>query len=282
LSLSSSSSSSGGHHCDLLRRLLPKAALRTNARRALGAARCRPRIVKHGLVVPDPLTDLARLEGVPSGLAAARDAVDVVLTDRGLRAMSAEQVAGALLIGARASARLTEDPQRWITGAVRLSTELPALAAVLRMAPRQALARAHTLAAHGEVPPDDLGRLRSSGEATSRVAGLADLLTTATDAPALVLAAIAHAEVAVVAPFGTADGLVARAVERMVLISSGFDPRGVIVTEVGHLQRRAEYEQALAGYAAGTAAGVRRWILHVAQAAVDGAEASPVASRTQS
>ena len=45
------------------------------------------------LVVPDPLTDLARLEGVPSGLAAARDAVDVVLTDRGLRSVSADQVA---------------------------------------------------------------------------------------------------------------------------------------------------------------------------------------------
>jgi hypothetical protein len=234
------------------------------------------------LVVPDPLTDLARLEGVPSGLAAARDAVDLVLTDRGLRAVSAEQVGTALLAGARASARLTENPQRWIAGAVRLSTELPTLAAVLRLAPRQALARAHTLAAHGEVSPDDLGRLRTSGEVTSRMAGLAELLTTPTEAPALVLAAIAHAEVAVVAPFGVADGLVARAVERMVLISSGFDPRGVVVTEVGHLQRRADYERSLAAYATGTVAGVRDWILHVAQAAVDGAEASPVVSRTPS
>lgn len=229
------------------------------------------------LVVPDPLTALARLEGVPSGLAAARDAVDVVLTDRGLRAMTADQVAAALLAGARASAELTGDPGRWVAGAIRLSTEVPGLAAVLRVAPGQVLARAHTLAAYGIVPDDALGRPRASAEVTARMAGLSDLLTAPTQAPALVLAAVAHAEVAVVRPFGSdADGLVARAVERMVLMSSGFDPRGVIVTEVGHLRHRAAYERALRGYAEGGAAGVRDWILHVAQAAVDGAEASPV------
>ena len=229
------------------------------------------------LVVPDPLTDLARLEGVPSGLAAARAAVDLVLTDRGLRSLTGDQVAAALLAGARASARLTEDPQRWAAGAIRLSTELPTLAGVLRVAPAQALARAHTLAAYGEVPDDRLGRPRESAEATSRMTGLADLLTGRIESPALVLAAIAHAEIATVAPFGSADDLVARAVERMVLISSGFDPRGVIVTELGHLRRRDDYDVLLRGYAGGTVAGVRDWILHVAQAAVDGAEGSPVA-----
>ncbi|HEY5981040.1 MAG TPA: oxidoreductase [Microlunatus sp.] len=227
--------------------------------------------------MPDPLTALARLEGVPSALAAARDAVDVVLTDRGLRALTADQVATALLAGARASARLTDDPPRWAAGAVRLSTELPALAGVLRVAPGQALARAHTLAAYGEVADDELGRLRAGAPATSRMGQLGDLLTSRIETPALVLAAIAHAEIATVAPFGAADGLVARAVERMVLISSGFDPRGVIVTEVGHLRRQTDYEDLLRGYASGTVAGVRGWILHVARAAVDGADASPVA-----
>ena len=43
------------------------------------------------------------------------------------------------------------------------------------------------------------------------------------------------------------------------------------------LRHRASYENLLRGYASGTVAGVRDWILHVAQAAVDGAEASPVA-----
>ena len=227
--------------------------------------------------MPDPLTDLARLEGVPSGLAAARDAVDVVLTDRGLRALTGEQVAAALLAGARASARLTDDPERWVAGAIRLSTELPVLAGLLRVAPGQALARAHALAAYGEVADDELGRLRDASEMTSRLGQLSELLTGRLESPALVLAAIAHAEIATVTPFGSADGLVARAVERMVLISSGFDPRGVIVTEVGHLRHRTSYENLLRGYASGTVVGVRDWILHVAQAAVDGAEASPAA-----
>jgi hypothetical protein len=234
------------------------------------------------LVVPDPLTDLARLEGVPSGLASARAAVDAVLTERGLRAMTAEVVAAALLTGARASARLTDEPERWAAGAIRLSTELPGLAAVLRVAPGQALARAHTLAAFDQVPSAELGRLRASTEVAGRISGLTELLTSRTDAPALVLAAVAHAEVATVGPFGSADGLVARAVERMVLISSGFDPRGVIATEVGHLRRRTDYERLLGAYASGSAAGVRDWILHVAQAAVDGAESSPVVARARS
>jgi hypothetical protein len=201
----------------------------------------------------------------------------VVLTDRGLRALTGEQVAAALLTGARASARLTDDPERWVAGAIRLSTELPVLAGVLRVAPGQALARAHALAAYGEGRADELGRLRDAREVTSRLGQLSELLTGRLESPALVLAAIAHAEIATVAPFGSADGLVARAVERMVLISSGFDPRGVIVTEVGHLRHRTSYENLLRGYASGTVAGVRDWILHVAQAAVDGAEASPAA-----
>ena len=108
------------------------------------------------------------------------------------------------------------------------------------------------------------------------MSGLTELLTARSEAPALVLAAIAHAEIATLAPFGTADSLVARAVERMVLISSGFDPRGVIVTEIGHLRRREDYQRLLDAYRDGSVAGVRDWILHVAQAAVDGAEASPV------
>ena len=68
------------------------------------------------------------------------------------------------------------------------------------------------------------------------------------------LAAIAHAEVAVVAPFGSADGLVARAVEHMVLIATGVDPLGVVAVEAGHAADPAGYVQALDAYADGTVA----------------------------
>ena len=47
------------------------------------------------LVVLDPLADLAHVEGVPSAVAAATDAVDAVLRDRGLRKITEEQLSQA-------------------------------------------------------------------------------------------------------------------------------------------------------------------------------------------
>jgi hypothetical protein len=230
------------------------------------------------LVVPDPLADLARLEGVPSELAAARDSVDVLLRDRGLRTVSSEQSARSLLASARQSAVLTDDADRWFPGAVRLARELPALSALVLVAPGQALARAHLLAARGEVPDADLGRLREDGDAARRVTALADLIAQPTQAPALVVAAIAHAEVAVVAPFGSADGLVARAIEHMVLMATGIDPLGVVVVEAGHAADPTAYRRALQAYSSGTVGGVRAWLVHCARAVTFGAGASPVLS----
>lgn len=227
-------------------------------------------------MVSDPLAELARLEGVPTAIVAAQDAVDSLLRDRGLRHVTTEQQASALLASARANARLTDDPDRWLPGAVRLSSELVSLSDLIRVSPGQALARAHALAAHGQLPDHALGRLQPNGGALARIAELRSLLTEPTSAPAVVVAAVAHAELASVAPFGSADGIVARAVEHMVLIASGVDPRAVIVVEAGHLALRASYEGALADYASGSVAGVRAWLLHCASAVARGAEASPV------
>jgi hypothetical protein len=231
------------------------------------------------LVVPDPLADLARLEGVPSAVAAARDAVDAVLRDRGMRVIPAEQSASALLSGARASAALSPDPDRWLAGAVRLSTELISLSGLIRVAPGQVIARAHALVARGAVPDDELGRVRADAEVSERLVGLHQLLTEPTSASVVVLAAVAHAEVATVAPFGTADGIVACAVEHMVLVAGGVDPRAVIVCEAGHLALRPSYEAGLTAYRSGTVPGVRDWLLHCAQALTYGAEVSPAATR---
>ena len=232
-------------------------------------------------MVPDPLAALAALEGVPSAVVSSLAAVDAVLRDRGLRVVRAEQSASALLAGARASAELTEEPVRWRPGAVRLSTELVDLSALIRSSPAQAIARAHALAAHGQVPDTRLGRVSGTPEVSVRMAGLSELLSRKTTAPALVLAAVAHAEIASLSPFGSADGLVARAVEHMVLISSGVDPRAVLVPEAGHLALRAEYVDALAGYAVGSVPAVRDWILHCARALAHGAEVSPVTRRRE-
>ncbi|OYO03313.1 oxidoreductase [Enemella evansiae] len=218
----------------------------------------------------DPLADLGRLEGVPSAVTAARDATDAVLRDRGRRSVPAEDTARALLTGARASAAI--EGEQWEPGAVRLSTELIELAAAVRRSPGQVLARAHALLAKGMVPDDRLGRV----VATEPMDGLLGLLTGTTRAPAVVQAAIAHAEIARLAPFGGGDGVIARAVEHMVLIDAGIDPRAALVPEVGHLAAGAGYQQALRGYASGGADGVRGWILHCASALTRGAEESPL------
>ena len=228
----------------------------------------------------DPLADLAELEGVPSALTAARDAADAVLRDRGLRRITPEQSAAALVAGARASAELEEkatgvDSGHWTAGAVRMSTELVPLAALIRVSPGQVLARLHTLVAR-EVAGETAGTLRDDPEVSHRMVGLNQLLSRSGRVSALVLAAVAHGEVASLTPFGTADGIVARAVEHLVLIEAGVDPRGALVPEAGHLAAGPRYATLLAGYADGSVAGVRDWILHCAQALTRGAEVSPL------
>jgi len=234
----------------------------------------------------DPLAWLTGLEGVPSAYAAARDGIDVVLRDRGLRRTTPETTAESLLRGAHASAVLegsasTLDQVRVGEGdqvaadAVRLSAELLALSPLLTRSPLQALARLHAVAAAGALPPEERGRPRDAGSA-DRLRTLAGLLTSETAAPALLVAALVHADLATAAPFPSHNGLVARAAERLVLVSRGVDEKSLVVPEAGHLALRAAYESNLRGYAAGGSAGVHAWLLYAAEAYAAGAEASPL------
>jgi len=232
--------------------------------------------MRQTLVVHDPLADLAGLAGVPSAVAAALDSVDAVLRDRGLRAVPVTRAAASLLTGARGNAFLTEDGDRWLPGAVRLSTELTGLAAVVRVAPAQALARAHALVARGLVPDEALGRLGDPEAARERMAGVTALLTARTSVSAVVLAAVVHAEIATAHPFGSGDGLVARGAEHMVLVSAGVDPQALIPVEAGHAHSPAAYRSALQGYQSGSLRGVQGWLLHCAAALSRGAELSGV------
>ena len=210
----------------------------------------------------------------------ARDAVDVVLRDRGLRRVSVEQQAAARWASASASAEIEQTaddpPHHWQPGSVRLYTELIELAGSVRSTPPQVFARAHALLMRGMVSDDRLGRLRDAPDVAARMTGLAALLAARSEAPVMVLAAVAHAELATVAPFGAGDGVIARAVEHMVLIDAGVDPPAAVVPEAGHLAAGPGYRAALAGYASGSATGVRDWLLHCAAALARGAEESPV------
>jgi hypothetical protein len=228
--------------------------------------------------VHDHLADLADLPGVPSAVAAATAAVDVVLRDRGLRRVDDQLRARALLAGAEASAGLTDDPNRWQPGARRLATELTALAGMIRVAPAQVLARAHAVVARGVVPDDQLGRVEDDPVIARRMGELSELLARPTAAPAVVLAAVVHAEIATLGAFGAASGLVARGAEHLVLVASGLDPYGVVVVEAGHAADPAGYRAGLAAYADGSVRGVSDWIIRCAAAVAQGAELSPVAA----
>ncbi len=234
----------------------------------------------------DPLAWLSSLEGVPSAYASARDGIDVMLRDRGLRRTSPETTAESLLRGAHASAAL-EGSGSSLTdvregrgdetaqAALRVSAELLALSPTLGRSPLQALARIHALAAAGDLTEDQLGRPRDAAS-SDRLRALGELLMAPTSAPALLVAAVVHADLATEAPFGSHNGLVARAAERLVLVSRGVDEKSLVVPEAGHLVLRAAYESNLRGYREGGPAGVHAWLLYAAEAFAAGAEASPL------
>ena len=234
----------------------------------------------------DPLAWLTTLEGVPSAYAAARDGIDVMLRDRGLRRTSPEMTAESLLRGAQASAVLEGSGSSLAEvregggdavaqDAVRVAAELLSLVPVMTRTPLQALARVHALAGTGSLPAEQLGRPRDAASA-DRLQALAELLAARTDAPALMVAAVVHADLVTAAPFGSHNGIVARAAERLVLVARGVDEKSLVVPEAGHLALRAAYESNLRGFRDGGAAGVHAWLLYAAEAYAAGAEASPL------
>jgi hypothetical protein len=238
-----------------------------------------------GLV--DEIVTMTALEGVPSALAAARDGVDALLRDRGLRRSTAETAVESLLRGAAASATLdgsTTDVDQlrrgegdWVAAsAARLNAGVLALVPVVVRSPLQALARLHTLAAAGSVPDDQLGRPRAGDGSAQRLQALAGALLAPSGVPAIALAAVAHAEVAAYQPFDGCNGLVGRALERLILVARGVDPASVLVPEAGHLTLSGAYLPALEGYAGATPAGRREWLLHCAEAVTLAAELSPL------
>lgn len=233
---------------------------------------------------------VATLPGVAEAVERARAAVDGLRSHRVLR-RSAERVGSeAALRGARASAalegadlpldvvrrtvtaggRLPSDDEALVQGALRVAAEVGLLAPVWSRAPLQALARLHTLAATGLTGPDDTGR--PAPAAAPRLTSLAQALTSPTAAPALVVAAVVHGELATMRAFPVGAGVVARAAQRLTLVTRGLDPAAVSAPEVGHAELgREEYFAALEGYADGGPAGVTSWVLHCAEAVVLGA-----------
>ncbi|NDL57758.1 oxidoreductase [Phytoactinopolyspora mesophila] len=225
----------------------------------------------------DPLARVAALDGVGTAAAHARDAVDALLGHRAMRNQAARLASESAVRGARASAALeggnaeaVEDP--FLQGALRAVAEVPELATLWERAPRQVLARLHVLAARDLVQDADaLGRPRPASD-HARLDQILQIATGATTAPGVVVAAVVHGELRSIRPFGVADGVVARAVERVVLVARGVDTKAVTIPEAGHLALARAYEPLLEAYATATPDGVGAWIRHCADAYARGAE----------
>ena len=218
---------------------------------------------------PDPLAPLVALPGVEEAVRRARDAVVTLHHHPVNRTGWAASAAEAAMRAARASAALSgatlvredevvADPV--LAGAVRAAEATGRLLGTWRTAPLQALARLHVLASVDlAADPVEPGR---PVRGTERLALLADLVTGGSAAPAPVLVAVVHGELLALEPFASANGVVARAAARLAAISSGLDPRGLAVPEVGHLRAAAAYREAALGFAAGTPDGLATWIRH--------------------
>jgi len=262
--------------------------------------------------IADSLVRLSALPGVSEATDAARQACTQLRWHQALRRRIPAAAAESRVRGARASAALdgaevdvdvvrdlmrgavvwsqNPDPiEAVLKGAVQATAETEHVLSMVVTAPSQALARIHLAAAGHLLPEAQVGRPRRAGETPrefsdlgpapdedvvrARLSGIVELLLCAKDAPAVVVAALVHAEIATVRPFVRGNGLVARAIERAVIQASGLDPTGVAVTEIGHgASGVATYVGALAAYGSGSPQGVAQWITHCAKAIVAGAE----------
>ena len=241
----------------------------------------------------DPLAPLMELPGVAEASDRAREALGrahrhranlrgwpVTAAEAALRAARASSVLDGGparlddLVGAASQNGGVSDPV--FAGALRVAQALEGggglLIGIWRRAPLQALARLHMLAAADLVDGDRLGRPRADAEVGPRLELLAGLVTGRTCAPAPVVAAVAHGELLTLAPFGSADGVVARAVSRLVTIASGLDPRGLGVPEVSWMRQPADYRDAARGFADGTPGGVGAWLVLCCRAMRAGAQ----------
>ncbi|MGK8487817.1 oxidoreductase [Nocardia asiatica] len=241
----------------------------------------------------DPLQPLVDLPGVRDAADRARDALAEVHRHKANRRGWPTTAAEAAVRAARSSAAIdggsTDIPADGrvadpiLAGSLRVGQALDGdalrnLVGTWQRAPLQALARLHLLAAADLVDQEEgLGRPRGDSGVAQRLDLLAQTVL-GSRAPAPVLAAVVHGELLALRPFGTADGVVARAASRLVAVSSGLDPHSLGVPEVFWLRRRQAYLDAAAGFATGDAEAVGGWVIYCCGAFEDGArEATSIA-----
>ena len=246
----------------------------------------------------DPLQPLVDLPGVREAAERARAGLAEVHRHKTNRRGWPTTAAEASVRAARSSAAIdggtidlpadgnVGDPI--LAGALRVGQaldgdSLPNMVATWQRAPLQALARLHLLAAADLVDDDSsLGRPRTDDGVGGRLDLLAQIVTGGSSASAPVIAAVVHGELLSLKPFGTADGIVARAASRLVAVSSGLDPHNLGVPEVSWLRRRSAYVDGAAGFGSGQPDSVGSWVILCCGAFEAGArEAMSIAEAAQ-
>ena len=257
--------------------------------------------------IAEIVDDVASWSELRDPLERARDACTRLRFHEGLRRRIPEAAAESRVRGAHASAALdgargdldyfrnlargaatwpvTTDPAvHAMRGAVLATFEAEHVATIVGSAPLQALARLHVAAASPMLPAEQVGRPRLAGESSAELSDLGPAPEAAAvpeavrgivaamkveQAPALVVAALVHGEILRVRPFTRGNSIVARALERALVIARGLDPTAVCVPEAGHLQAGATaYLGAATAYAQGSREGVAVWVEHCADAIV--------------
>lgn len=259
------------------------------------------------MAAPDPLAELVDLTGVQEAATSARARVDELLWDRSLRQKGAALRADVARQNSRDSAAIDgidvsyriwssgdafdDSPiGKAAAGVWRLEQALPELVSPWSKAPFQVLARMHALLGADLFADADLGRPRADDGVDDplrikslpdlasmkvRLAGLMDIATKPTSAPALIQASIVHAELLALRPFAWGNGPVARAAARVTLASRGLDPDFLVEVDSAILAiGRPAYVDAVRSYIAATPEGVGRWIRFYADACGVGARLS--------
>ena len=245
----------------------------------------------------DPLVRLASNDSIAHSTAEAVKALDALAWNRDLRNFRAEYEALALrtsgyatgaLDGAIMPEDVSSDPESSPMGelsakALIVTAEAMQQIQAFKSSPIQVWARLHSLLTDS----DDRGKLRTTDDVDDplhlgalvpasyvegRIRDLNELIINSS-APALLVGAIAQAEISTVRPFAYGSHIVARATSRLVLASRGVDVSGLGVLEAGMYSiGRATYTRALGQYMSGTAEGVAGWVAWYCDATIRGTE----------
>jgi hypothetical protein len=216
----------------------------------------------------DPLQHLVANEQVAKATSAALKAVDELNWNRSVRnnpeliplSRRVSSYASAALEGAAMPADPRQDPEDSPMGqlsqaALAITAEADFQLATFQKTPLQTWARLHSFVENSE----NRGRPRTTNEVVDPL-HIGQPLDES-KASAVLVAAIAHAEIATIAPFNRGSQLIARATTRIILQSRGVDQLKLVMPEYGFYKiGRNAYAKALISYQTGTLNGVADWI----------------------